>query len=47
MIDKEAEIVSEKKRERARAVEDEIGRARLRARAEGAGKKGGDAVADP
>ncbi len=47
MIDEEAEVVGEKERERARGVEHEIGRMRLRMRAEEAHKKGGDPVADP
>ena len=47
VVDEEAEVVGEKERERPRAVEDEIGRMRLRVGAEAARKKGGDAVADP
>lgn len=39
VVDEEAEVVGEKERERPRAVEDEIGRMRLRVGAEAARKR--------
>ncbi len=47
VVDKEAEVVREKERERARRVERGFGRVRLRRRAKPAREKGGDPVADP